>query len=48
MLDLGKYSFVILMSYGISLTLIIGLLVLSISRQRKIRRQIRMIQDEKK
>ncbi len=48
MIDLGKYAFPILASYGASLALIGALLALSIRDQRKIRSAIHVIEKEDK
>ncbi len=48
MLDLGKYATPILLSYGAAILLMGGLILASIKRQRRIRQQIRRIEEESK
>ena len=42
--DLGKYGEAVLSSYGISLALLIGLVVLSVLRARKVKAQLQEVE----
>jgi len=44
--ELGQYAFEVLASYGISLTLIGGLVVLSVWRSRKVKAALQRIEDD--
>ena len=48
MIDLGKYAFPILASYGASLALLATLLLLSIREQRQARAAIRVLEKDEK
>lgn len=48
MIDLGKYAFPILASYGASLALFGALLLMSIREQRKTRTAIRILEKDVK
>ncbi|KUF11682.1 heme exporter protein CcmD [Pseudoponticoccus marisrubri] len=43
--DLGKYAFAVLSSYAVSLGLILALVGLSIRRARKVRAELRQIEE---
>lgn len=45
--DLGKYAFEVLSSYGVTLVLLALIVLLSISRSRKVRAALEEVEDRK-
>lgn len=46
MLELGKYGFVVLASYGVTLVLIGGLILQSVRARRRVRAKLRAIEEK--
>ena len=46
--DLGKYTDTVLLAYGASLVLLLGLIALSLVQSRKIKRALRKAEDDNK
>ncbi len=45
MVDLGKYAGAVLSSYGVSLTMLVALVLLSLRRGRKVRAEMELIEE---
>lgn len=42
--DLGKYAFEVLAAYGVSIVLLVGIVVLSVRRSRKVQAQLKAVE----
>ena len=45
MIDLGKYASDVLLAYGITLALVLGLIAYSINKARKVKAQLAALED---
>lgn len=45
--DLGKYAFEVLTAYGVSLALIVGFVLVSLARSRRIKAQLEEVEGRK-
>ena len=48
MVDLGKYAVYVLSAYAVSLSLIVALVVLSVSRSRRVRARLEAVEERVK
>lgn len=46
--DLGKYAFEVLSAYGVSLVLIVGIIVASIARARRVKAELENVEQRRR